>query len=362
MLVLHVGPHKTATTWLQHNFYHNIKALAEAGWLYPQTGVRVRVAHHDLSDNPEQILDDRSAKVRELRRIAAKAAEKNLDILLSSEGFRNWKPEHLRRLQAIMAPHELHIVYCVRDPASMLYSFWAQQVRTGTQLSFPQFRDKQFAKPARSKILNPLIEIKALQDIEGARLSLLLYDEIRRQQRDIFDVFVQDILKLPPLPHSEDARANDRQPIEMTEFMRLVLIRIGSWKEEADVNIGRVFHYMLPRAKEEKIVEAVGKVESARRVSIIDRDQPIFRRVERELLSGYRPLMVPQPEGERLFRDGQEECLYYDTALLEADPAVARLLDNVATTFRPGGLHIWVMNWSRFWLSLYRRIVKLLRR
>ena len=361
MLVLHVGPHKTATTWLQHNFYHNIKALEQAGWYYPQTGVRVRVAHHDLSDNPAQIFDRDSTTVRELKKIAAKAAENNLNILLSSEGFRNWKPDHLTQLQAIMAPHELHIVYCVRDPVSMLYSFWAQQVRTGTQLSFPEFSDKQFARPTRSKILNPLTEIKALQAVEGAKLTILLYDEIRRQKRDIFDVFVKDILNIAPLPHSEDARANEREPIEMTEFMRLVLIRIGSWKEDADVNIGRVFHYMLPRSKEEKIVGSVSAVEGAKRIAVIDREQLIFDKVELKLLKKYRSFMVPQPQGNRLFLDGPEECPYYDGALLEADPAVSRLLDNVANTFRPGGLHIWVMNWSRFWLSLYRRIMKVLR-
>lgn len=361
MLVLHVGPHKTATTWLQHNFYHNIKALEEAGWHYPLTGVRVRVAHHDISDNPDEILNDASAKVREIRRIVAKSAEKDLNILLSSEGFRNWKPEHLRRLQQLAAPHALHIVYCVRDPASTLYSFWAQQVRTGTQLSFPEFSEKQFARPARSKILNPLVEIQTLQEMAGIQLTLLLYDEIRRQERDIFDVFVEDILKLPVLPHSGDARSNDRQPIEMTEFMRLVLIRIGSWKESADVNIGRVFHYMLPRSKEEKIVKAVGAVSAARRVALIDRTRPIFRKVERELLTDYRKLLVPQPKQERLFLDGSEECPYYDGDVLQQDPAVSRLLDTVCNTFRPGGLHLWVMNWSRFWLSLYRRIMKALR-
>jgi hypothetical protein len=362
MLVLHVGPHKTATTWLQHNFYNNIKALQQAGWFYPQTGVRVRVAHHDISDRPDQVLDDRSAKVRELKRIVAKAAEKNLDILLSSEGFRNWRPEHLSKLQAIVAPHEMHIVYCVRDPASLLYSFWAQQVRTGTQLSFPEFSEKQLAKPERSRILNPLIEIETLHAQPGAKLTILLYDEIRQQKRDIFDVFVEDILKIPPLPHSEDARGNERQPLEMTEFMRLVLIRIGSWKEAADVNIGRVFHYMLPRSKAKKIVTAVAAVEGAKRMASIDRNLPIFADVQRELLASYRPLMVPQPSGERLFLDGPEQCPYYDSAVLEADPAVERLLASVCDTFRPDGLYLWVMNWSRFWLSLYRRIRKALRR
>jgi hypothetical protein len=361
MIVLHVGPHKTATTWLQYNFHHNIKALEQAGWLYPQTGVRVRVAHHDLSDYPDNILDDGDPLVSEFRRIADKARQKDLNILLSSEGFRHWKPQHLARLKAIMAPHDLHVVYCVRDPASMLYSFWAQQVRTGKQASFPDFCDKQFERPLRSKILNPLSEIAPLAEMKDMRLSILLYDEIRREGRDIFDVFVSDILKIAPLPHSEDARANDRQPIEMTEFMRLVLIRIGRWRDGADVNIGRVFHYMMPRSKEEKIVAAVGAVDAARRSLSIDRSRSVFRKVESELLADYRPLMVPAPQGDRLFLDGPELCVYYDGATLEADPAVARLITGVCRTFRPGGLHLWVMNWSRFWLSLYRRIMKVLR-
>jgi hypothetical protein len=362
MLVLHVGPHKTATTWLQHNFHHNIDALEKQGWYYPRTGVRVRVAHHDLSDNPDQVLNDRSGKVRELKRIAAKAAEKRLNILLSSEGFRNWGPEHLEKLRSIMAPHEVQIVYCVRDPASTLYSFWAQQVRTGSQLSFPEFSEKQFSKPLKSRILNPLMELDTLAELDGVKLHVLLYDEIRRQQRDIFDVFVGDILKIQPLPHSEDAVANDRQPLEMTEFMRLILLRIENWRENVDVNIGRVFHYMLGKSKRRMILAAVGAVESAKRVAVIDRGRLIFAKVEGELLAKYRDRMIPQPKEEKLFLSGPEECPYYDGEVLRADPAVARLLDNVARTFRPDGWYIWVMNWSRFWLSLYRRIMKFLRR
>jgi hypothetical protein len=362
MIVLHVGPHKTATTWLQYNFYHNKSALEKAGWLYPQTGVRVRTAHHDLSDHPEKILDDRSPLVAELRRIAQKASDGNLNILLSSEGFRHFKPEHLQALKAIMAPHALQIVYCVRDPASMMHSYWTQQIRAGKHMTFPDFHDRQFARPARSKILNPLAEIEPLAQLDGASLTILLYDEIRRQNLDIFDVFVSDILKIAPLPHSEEARVNDRQPVEMTEFMRLVASRIGAWREGADIGIGRAFQYMMPRRTEEKIVATVGAVEAARRTLIIDRSKPIFRKVERDLLAGYRSMMVPEPKADKLFLEGPQECVYYDSAQLETDPAVAKLLTSVQNTFRPGGLRLWVLNWSRFWLSLYRRIMKSLRR
>jgi hypothetical protein len=362
MLVLHVGPHKTATTWLQHNFYHNRKALEGAGWLYPETGERVRVGHHDLSDNAPEILKPGSRKVREIRRIAEKAAARGLNILLSSEGFRNWKPQHIEALQRIVAPHELHIVYCLRDPASLIYSFWAQQVKTGQTLSFPEFEEKHFSRPLKSRILNPGIELKALREIEGARLTVLLYDEIRRSGRDIFDVFCTDVLKIEALPHAPEAAGNDREPIEMTEFMRLVQRRIGNFKEEADVNIGRVFRYMLGSRKRDEIVAAVSAVTAARRSREIDRELPVFTELEKRMLNRYRAHMIPKPGNGTLFLRGNQVCIYYDEETLVADPKVARLLDDTARKFRPGGLRMWVASWSRFWLTLYRRIMKAVKR
>ena len=361
MFVLHVGPHKTATTWLQQNFHHNKKTLEQAGWLYPQTGERVRVAHHDLSDRPDEVLNAKSRKVRELKAIARKSQEHGLNILLSSEGFRNWKPEHIKALQAIMAPHEMRIVYCLRDPATLLYSFWAQQVKTGMTTSFPEFSEKQFRRAERSRVLNPLVEVDMLAGIEGASLSLLLYDEIRRQQRDIFDVFVADVLNIAPLPHAPDVSGNERQPLEMTEFMRLVQLRIGNWKEEAEANIGQAFRFMMPRRTEVKIVRTVAAVGGARQVAMIERSRPVFRKAEKLLLHRYRDRMIPDPQ-QALFLQGVQECAYYDQAILEDDPAVKRLLDKISSQFRPGGLRLWVMGWSRFWLTLWRRIVKYLRR
>jgi hypothetical protein len=361
MLVLHVGPHKTATTWLQQNFHHNSRALARAGWFYPRTGVRVRIAHHDISDHADEVLVPGSAKVAEIRRIAARATAAGQNILMSSEGFRNWTPRHLEALQAIVAPHRLHVVYTVRDPVSTLYSFWSQQVRNGLQLSFPDFRNKQFRRPAKSRILNPLLEIDAISGVSDADLTILLYDEIVRRKLDIFDVFVTEILKLPPLPHATGARANDRQPLEMTEFMRLVLIRVGSWRHGADVNIGRVFDYMLGRARNRQIIAAVGAVTGASRRMTVDRGNDIFDDVQRRLTTDYRNRLVPQPLSDRLFAEGAEEFRYYDQDDLLADPAVARLLDDVAVKFRSGGTRIRLVNHARSWLSAYRRALKFFR-
>lgn len=355
MFVLHVGPHKTATTWLQRNFHHNAAALEKAGWLYPQTGERVAIAHHDLSDNQKEILDEKGRKVAQFRKILDRAAEKNLNILLSSEGFDKWRPNALARLREIIAPHELKIVYTLRDPISLVYSIWAQKVKTGGPKSFPEHYDEQIRKAGKSRSLDPLSDIDKFAAIENSTLSVLLYDEIRRQNRDIFDVFCEDILGVGTLPHDDAGSANDREPLEMTEFMRAMLVRMGRWKGGERVNVGRVFKHMLLESTRQEIVAAVAAVPQARRVMTVSRDDEALIRMERKLLKKYTPAMVPAP-GSKLFLEGPANCDYYDETVLESDPKVKALLDDLTRKFRPGGLRMRMAGAARTALLGWRRL------
>lgn len=356
MLVLHVGPHKTATTWLQSNFHRNARALEKAGWLYPMTGERVRIAHHDLSDNAKDILDPQSRKVALLTRVAERARAGNLNVLLSSEGFRHWTPSQIKALQKIFAPHEIRIVYCLRDPVSLLYSFWAQGVKTGSSASLPEFYARQKSQGKKSRVFNPLREIGRFTRAARGNLTVLLYDEIRKSGRDIFDVFAQDILGVSGLDKEPARGKNEQQPIEMTEFMRLVLKRIGTWKAKGQVNIGRVFQHMLTDARRMEIIATVGACRpKADRLLVVERDQRFLDRLEQKLLRQYRDAMIPAP-GEKLFLTGPAALTYLDEAALLENAGVKGELSRISRRFRPGGLYMWVANWSRFWLVQWRRL------
>lgn len=355
MFVLHVGPHKTATTWLQRNFHHNAAALEKAGWLYPQTGERVAIAHHDLSDGQKEILDEASRKVAQIRRIAEKARERNLNVLLSSEGFDKWRPNALAKLRRLVAPHELRIVYTLRDPVSLVYSIWAQKVKTGGPKSFPEHYSEQVRKAGKSRSLDPLSDIDKFAEVENSSLTVLLYDEIRRQDRDIFDVFCEDILGVGRLPHDDAGSANEREPLELTEFMRAMLVRMGRWKGDERVNVGRVFKHMLADSTRREIVAAVASVPAARRSMTIDREDEALRKMERKLLKKYRSSMVPPP-GEKLFLEGAASFDYLDEKVLETDPKVKALLDDLTRKFRPGGLRMRLAGAARSALMGWRRL------
>jgi hypothetical protein len=356
MFVLHVGPHKTATTWMQTNLHHNAAALEKAGWLYPQMGERVVIAHHDLSDHPAEILEESSRKTAAFRKIAEKAAAGNLNVLLSSEGFSKWRPQHLKRLREIMAPHEMRIVYTLRDPVSLTYSLWAQKVKTGGPKSLPQHYEEQVRKAGKSRSLDPLTDLQKYRDVENAGLTVLLYDEIVRQGRDIFDVLTQDVLSIGKLPHAESGTANEREPLEMTEFMRAMLVRMGRWKGGERVNIGRVFKHMLTGATRKDIIDAVAAVPQAKRVMTMRRDDEAYLAMERKLLKRFSAEMVPPP-GAKLFLEGEATFDYYDDTVLAADPRVKALLDDLTKKFRPGGLRMTLANLARSSLMGWRRLV-----
>jgi len=355
MFVLHVGPHKTATTWLQRNFHHNAGALEKAGWLYPQTGERVAVAHHDLSDNQKEILDEGSRKAAQFRKIIERADEKKLNVLLSSEGFDKWRPNALAKLREIVAPHELKIVYTLRDPVSLVYSIWAQKVKTGGPKSFPEHYDEQVRKGGKSRSLDPLSDIDKFAAVENSTLTVLLYDEIRRQDRDIFDVFCEDVLGTGRLPHDTSVDANDRQPLEMTEFMRAMVLRAGRWKGGDRVNVGQIFKHMVGDATRERIVAAVSAVPQARRSTTIARDDETLVKMERRLLKKYGAVMVPAP-GDRLFLEGPASFDHYDVEMLEKDPGVRGLLDDLSQKFRPTGIRMRFANAARGALMTWRRL------
>lgn len=355
MFVLHVGPHKTATTWLQRNFHHNASALEKAGWLYPRTGERVAVAHHDLSDNQKDILDEGSRKSAQFRRIVDRARDKNLNVLLSSEGFDKWRPNALSRLREIVGEQEFRIVYTLRDPVSLVYSVWAQKVKSGGTKSFPEHYEEQVRKGGKSRFLDPLSDIEKFARVDNAELTLLLYDEIRRQGRDIFDVFCEDVLAVGRLPHDMSGDTNARETLEMTEFMRAMLVRMGRWKSDDRVNVGRVFKHMLLGSTRDQIVAAVAAMPTARRTVVLQRDDEALLAMERKLLSKFRSSMVPAP-GEKLFIEGAASLDYYDDKALSADPGVAALLDDLTDKFRPGGLRMRLAGAARWLLMTWRRV------
>ena len=344
MLVMHIGPHKTATTYLQSNFYRSRDRLLERGWLYPLTGERVRIAHHDISDYPEKILNGTSKFNAELERIGERAARDGLNVLLSSEGFRRWKPRHFQKIRSLLKIDELHIVYTIRDPLSTFHSFWAEQIKNGSTFSLPDFFEQHFSDPLQSHLINPVQEVEPLLGQPGVKVTVLLFDEIRRQNLDIFSVFADKVLDIRDIaPLTEETR-NERLPIEMTEFIRAINPLAKLQPAKGKISIGSAVSLFLYPWEKKSVVSAMHASDAVRTMTV-RRDGPELKEIENRIIDRLEPHLWPKPSGGRIFSADSEEWVHYDADALRQDPRVRRLMDKALK--KTGSDSLWIRNANR---------------
>lgn len=136
-VILHIGAHKTATSFLQATFYRNRALLARHGLIYPAIGPND--AHHALAGTwlkmphiPASFYGPGGPDALWDRVIAAHARNPGC-LFLSAETFSRIWPQAVpmadlaKRLAAF---EDIRIVYTVRRQADLIPSVWAQIARS----------------------------------------------------------------------------------------------------------------------------------------------------------------------------------------------------------------------------------------
>lgn len=347
--VVHAGPHKTATTYLQWNFNRRRRELLQRGWLYPSLGESLREGHRDISGARAEVGGRNGRAFRDLQRIAAEAHRARSSVLISGEGFRSWNVAEYGAMAGTMGPRALHVVYTLRDPLTSIHSTWAQFARMGvTTRSLPNFVARHVGRPLKSRILNPLSEVAPIRDGCGARCTLLLYDEIVRRKQDIFEAFLEQALGIAGVPPAPHAPANARREVELTEFIRLFAKRNPQFKGTDGANVGEAFSMMLSKRELADIVGAVrSDGASARRELAVSRRIAAYDDLDAELKRAFPDDLKPFPENGRIFPDHDENWTYYDEQELVRIPAVAALLETVERKLAFGSARVGLASFAK---------------
>ena len=141
MFHIHIGAHKVGSTSLQRFFSLNAGLLEDLGVIYPQVG-RGTFAHHPLAKafTGSKHAHERAELKASLAHLAAEGPEKTF--LLSSEVFGFARPEGVHELAEALAPHQVQILFYVRDFTRMIPSKYAQRTKTGgNHKNFDDFLD-----------------------------------------------------------------------------------------------------------------------------------------------------------------------------------------------------------------------------
>jgi hypothetical protein len=361
-LVVHIGPHKTGSTYLQENFTRQAAELRKRGWLYPAIGERVSIAHHDFSDARKQCQAGAGATYDDFRRVLAKADQQGLNLLLSSEGFQKWRPAHFAALKKAADDRPLQLVYMLRDPLDKFYSLWAQLVRSGLTRSLPERMAEHFSDPQNSRLLNPLVEIQPVFEDKSFDYTVLLYDELRRQNRDIYAFFLEAVLGIEDLPPPPNQSSNERLPIEMTEFIRLLSLESGyrrGREQRGVLNIGSVIKFVFKDRQRQEIVETMDRFGApARRTIEILRTTPEYLGLQEKMVALLGANMLPPPPADGLFSREPTRWAHYDAAVLKEIPEVQGALAKAMHKLRPNNPVLAAANFGKRLVRQWRTLRK----
>jgi hypothetical protein len=136
---VHVGPHKTGTTFLQAVLQRNKAALAEDGVLWPGTRYGAqRQAIQEMMRSP-RVVEGRAEPTR-WDRLAAEVVDWPGDAaILSQEGLAAAPLPRIQRLVESLAPAEVHVVHGVRDLTKVIPGGWHTRMRNGHHETWQEY-------------------------------------------------------------------------------------------------------------------------------------------------------------------------------------------------------------------------------
>jgi hypothetical protein len=208
--IVHVGPLKTASTYLQQCLTAARTELSAAGISYP---VELADEHARFMHMPvfRALGRDRAESLRGI--FAQLNASGHHTIVLSCEHLILLRPEALGALRDVTGASEIQIVYTCRRWSDRLSSLWNQTLFMGSTQSLPEFHlamlaggpPSYFPKWMRELEDNSDVDYsvswRAIESVFGrAALKIFPYSTIIDRGGDIFEQFCQDVLGLPQAP------------------------------------------------------------------------------------------------------------------------------------------------------------------
>ncbi len=215
-LLLHVGAHKTGTTYLQRMFDRNRARLRAAGLVYPDIGPND--AHHALAgpwidvDVPETFYGPEGPDGL-WRRLVETYADEDCTVILSAENFSRARPRRvdMAELARKLAPFdEVRVVYTLRRQVELVPAVWTQVAKSRKAMPLKPYIDRVMEERLAYGV--PLdhgrVYAHLLQGFAPEQIVLQDYAQARRAPGGILGSFLAltgsdlDPASLSPLPRS----------------------------------------------------------------------------------------------------------------------------------------------------------------
>jgi hypothetical protein len=290
--LIHIGPHKTGTTYLQRSFAQLRPALRARGIDYPDDWGGAD-GHHRLV---EQLwANDLAAAQAAFDRLHRGEAA---TVLLSSETLAYLGDDDVARLHAMLRGQPATIIFYARRWSELLPSSWREMVKHGSLLTLPEFVLSCLGDPAASEVINFDRVLGRWGSVFGADvLRVASYSAVLDAGQDLLTHFASRFLDWPDMPETGVGRVNESLHMVDCEIIRS--LNALEWTRARESR-QRLYHRFL--AQRDRL--PVGfLVEQAMQYVVdtvrINDAAPGLAALHAAIADRYRPVLVPPlaPDG-----------------------------------------------------------------
>lgn len=250
-LYLHIGPHKTGSTYIQKTFFENREKLASAGLLYPDENIGPQWGHHQLV---EQI------KGREEARINKFLSDLTQDTIISSENLTYLGPDEIAFFGGFCTDFDVEVIYFKRGLAELLLSYWQEVVKHGSSVSYPKFVLRHVGNPFASGILNGVATLNKWKTVFGDKSPTIVdFDKIASDGADICDVLLHQVLGLD-LSFGAGEKINVSMNFVDVEIIRVLNALVSATGKPVTTNVREAFLGLKRQgdSRVRKLFDAIG--------------------------------------------------------------------------------------------------------
>jgi hypothetical protein len=295
--IIHVGPHKTGTTYLQLSFKANRRALQQRGIIHP--GVWDFTAHNPSHLPLAQKLraGDREGLAPDFSALLASGAEQ---ILISAEDLSILDVPAVRLLQDLLAGSPVRIVFYIRRWSDLLPSAWQEGIKQGQSWTLPEYILLSLQNVAQAGGLNFDRKLAPFTEIFGAdAVSVVSYSELRDRNIDLFQHFASHFLNWPDaVPGGVPPQANASRDVATMEILRIMNVMSRHQTGAATDRIRQKFDRLPDRSFLAPVIAAIEAHAQAQR---FNDNWPALQALHEQLADKYQDRLVPPKRRHLLF-------------------------------------------------------------
>ena len=243
-LILHIGPHKTGSTFIQKSLVKNEAKLKEASFLYPKKRREFSHGHHALAkafqENDKIFID---SFLSEMERSSE-------DVIISSEDFDRLTSDQVRVLKEVLVSYDVTVVYFKRRFDSLLFSNLQEDIKQGGCKTYVEFLFSHLLNPLSSKILNHRIVLDSYSECFGKDNVIIFdYDQIVNSGANLFIAFMDGLQISIDKLAINNKKFNESLSLEIVEILRTLNCIARRNEILQGTNIRKIFFKMKPHKR-----------------------------------------------------------------------------------------------------------------